>query len=201
MDRYNHALVSEHLAWSVEGGHYLNDLLPLPLNDESLTIVVDNIKTVQDALGRQILVENPSSYMAFNSSTMPEVEFLSVMAEKAGCGLLLDVNNIFVSGRNMGWSIEDYVDNVPADLIGEVHLAGHLIKEVDGVELRIDDHGSAVSDDVWALYERLINRVGDVPSLVEWDNNIPDFAILQNEANKAHEIMVRAAAHRLKATA
>ncbi|UTW54170.1 DUF692 domain-containing protein [Kordiimonas sp. SCSIO 12610] len=189
VDRYNPTLVSEHLAWSVEGGHYLNDLLPLPLNEETLNIVTDNVNTVQDALGRKILVENPSSYMAFNATTMPEVEFLSAISERTGCGLLMDVNNVFVSGRNMGWSPEDYIDSVPVDLIGEIHLAGHLIKDVDGVELRIDDHGSAVSDDVWALYRRLIERSGEKPSLIEWDNNIPDFDILHNEASKAQAIM------------
>lgn len=201
VERYDPALVSEHLAWSVEGGHYLNDLLPFPLNQESLDIVIDNVNTVQNALGRQILVENPSSYMAFNSSDIPEVEFLSKIAGATGCGLLFDVNNVFVSGRNMGWSPEEYIDSVDVDLIGEVHLAGHLVKDIDGVELRIDDHGSAISDDVWSLYERLIKRSGSKATLIEWDNNVPDFDVLQGEANKAYSIMTDQDQNKFKASA
>lgn len=201
VDRYNPTLVSEHLAWSVEGGHYLNDLLPLPLNKDSLQTVVDNVKTVQDALGQRILIENPSSYMAFAVSNIPEVEFLTNVAEQTECGLLLDVNNVFVSGKNMGWSAEDYIDSVPVDLVGEIHLAGHLIREVDGVELRIDDHGSAVSDDVWALYERLVKRSGAKATLIEWDNNIPDFDVLQTEADKAYRIMADQGSNSFKVSA
>jgi uncharacterized protein (UPF0276 family) len=188
VDRYNPALVSEHLAWSVEGETYLNDLLPFPLNAESLAVVVGNVNRVQDAIGRKLLVENPSSYMTFKNSDIPEVEFLADVVGQTGCGLLLDVNNIYVSGRNMGWSPEAYLDAVDGASIGEIHLAGHLLKDIDGTELRIDDHGSAVADDVWSLYRRLINRVGVKPTLVEWDNNIPDFSEFLNEAEKARSL-------------
>ncbi len=186
--RYNPALVSEHLAWSVEGETYLNDLLPFPLNAESLAVVVDNVNQVQDAIGRKLLVENPSSYMAFKNSDIPEAEFLADVVRQTGCGLLLDVNNIYVSGRNMGWSPETYLDAVDGASIGEIHLAGHLLKDIDGTELRIDDHGSAVGDDVWSLYSRLINRVGVKPTLVEWDNNIPDFSVFLEEVQKARSL-------------
>lgn len=189
VDRYDPDLVSEHLAWSVEGGHYLNDLLPLPLNDESLAVVADNIHRVQDAIGRPILVENPSSYLAFEATTMGEVEFLSKIADRTGCGLLLDVNNVVVSAHNMGWSATDYIDSFPAAYVGEVHLAGHLVKQVNDKTIRIDDHGSPVGDEVWSLYASLIRRIGTVPTLVEWDNDIPALDVLIGEAEKARRHM------------
>lgn len=189
LERYKPVLVSEHLAWSVSGGTYLNDLLPLPLTEESLMVVSDNVKRVQDAIGRRLLIENPSSYLAFASSEMPELDFLLRLAEATGAGLLLDINNVYVSARNMGSEAESYIDQVPADLVGEVHLAGHLLKHVDGVELRIDDHGSRVADDVWALYRRFIHRAGPRPTLIEWDTDVPPFETLAEEAAKAAEIM------------
>ncbi|WP_020400998.1 MNIO family bufferin maturase [Kordiimonas gwangyangensis] len=189
VERYRPTIVSEHLAWSVSGGTYLNDLLPLPLTVESLDVVVRNIDTLQQAIGRSVLVENPSSYLSFKSSEIPELEFLVRLAERTGAGLLMDVNNVYVSARNMETSPEEYIDAVPASLIGEVHLAGHAVKNIDGVELRIDDHGSAVSPDVWALYERLITRVGPKPTLVEWDTDIPPLSILVAEAEKAKAVM------------
>ena len=196
VERYRPAMVSEHLAWSVSGGTYLNDLLPLPLTAESLDVVARNIDTLQDAIGRAILVENPSSYLSFKSSEMPELEFLVQLAERTGAGLLMDVNNVYVSARNMETSPEAYIDAVPASLIGEVHLAGHAVKNIDGVELRIDDHGSAVSPDVWALYKRLIARVGPKPTLIEWDTDIPPLPTLVAEAEKARAVMnVSEAAH------
>ncbi|WP_262691477.1 MNIO family bufferin maturase [Kordiimonas aestuarii] len=183
--RYGPVLVSEHLAWSVQGGTYLNDLLPLPLTQESLRVVSANVSRLQDAVGRAILIENPSSYLAFKASEMPEIEFLTRLADATGCGLLLDVNNIYVSARNMGFDALGYLDAVPAALIGEVHLAGHVVKDIDGIKLRIDDHGSRVCDDVWGLYERLVNRVGPKPTLIEWDTDVPDFDVLEAEATKA----------------
>lgn len=189
VERYRPTIVSEHLAWSVSGGTYLNDLLPLPLTVESLDVVARNIDTLQQAIGRPILVENPSSYLSFKSSEMPELEFLVRLTERTGAGLLMDVNNVYVSARNMETLPEEYIDAVPASLIGEVHLAGHAVKNIDGVELRIDDHGSAVSPDVWALYERLITRVGPKPTLVEWDTDIPPLSILVAEAEKAKAVM------------
>jgi uncharacterized protein len=190
VDRYSPWLISEHLAWSNEGGYYLNDLLPLPLNGESLAVVTANINRMQDCLGRKILIENPSAYMAFSSTDMPETEFLVRLAENTGCGLLLDVNNVYVSGKNMGWSVETYLKDVPSSLIGEIHLAGHTLKPLEGgTEIRIDDHGSEVCAEVWELYRDLTARVGVRPTLVEWDTNIPSLNILLTEAAKAADIM------------
>jgi len=189
VERYRPWLVSEHLAWSRMGGTYLNDLLPLPLNQHSLEVVRDNVNAMQDAIGRRILVENPSSYLAFTGSDMPEIEFLVALAERTGCGLLLDVNNVFVSGKNMEWNVSAYLENVPAALVGEIHLAGHVTKEVDGQTIRIDDHGSRVSEDVWDLYESLVGRIGPRPTLIEWDSDIPTFDELLEEAGRAREVM------------
>jgi len=189
VETYKPILISEHLAWSMEGGYYLNDLLPVPLTRESLQIVSDNVKNMQDYIGRQILVENPSAYMALTASTIPEPEFLTCLAEETGCGLLLDVNNVFVSGSNMGWDIEAYIKSISADLVGEIHLAGHTVKNIDGTELRIDDHGSEVCEEVWQLYANLLEQIGPKPTLVEWDTAIPAFDILCAEAAKAQKVL------------
>lgn len=189
VERYEPALISEHLSWSVEGGYYLNDLLPLPLNHESLSVVVDNIKQVQDIVGRQLLVENPSAYMALVDTDIPEPEFLAKLVQQTGCGLLLDVNNVFVSGSNMGWDTGLYLDYIPAEAVGEIHLAGHTVKDINGTVFRIDDHGSAVSGEVWGYFEQLVNRIGARPTLIEWDNDIPAFDELMTEAQKARVIM------------
>jgi len=189
IDLYKPVLVSEHLAWSVSGGTYLNDLLPLPLTEESLRVVTDNVNRVQDFIGRRLLVENPSSYLAFKSSEMPELEFLTRLCEATGAGMLLDINNVYVSARNMGGEAKDYLDHVPEALVGEIHLAGHLRKDIDGVELRIDDHGSRVADEVWALYRDFIRRAGPKPTLIEWDTDVPPFETLADEAGKAADIM------------
>ncbi len=189
VDRYKPVLISEHLSWAVEGGYYLNDLLPLPLNQESLAVVADNVKCMQDFVGRQLLVENPSAYMALTDTDIPEPEFLAQLASISGCGLLLDVNNVFVSGSNMGWDAGGYLEKIPAEAVGEIHLAGHAVKDIEGEKLLIDDHGSVVSDQVWALYEKMISLAGTVPTLIEWDTNIPDFQVLMCEAEKASFIM------------
>jgi uncharacterized protein (UPF0276 family) len=189
IDRYKPVLVSEHLAWSVSGGTYLNDLLPLPMTEESLRIVTGNVNRVQDFIGRRLLIENPSSYLAFASSEMPELEFLTRLCEATGSGMLLDINNVYVSAHNMGTEAEDYLDHVPEALVGEIHLAGHLRKDIEGVELRIDDHGSRVVEDVWALYRDFIRRAGPRPTLVEWDTDVPAFETLAEEAGKAADIM------------
>ncbi len=189
VERYDPWLVSEHLAWSRQGGVYLNDLLPLPLNQETLAIVADNVAEMQDALGRKILVENPSAYLAFKSSDMPEVEYLSALAERTGCGLLLDVNNVYVSAMNMKWDAKAYLDSVPSSLVGEIHLAGHLLKDVEGCPLRIDDHGSRVCDNVWHLYDQLIRRIGPRPTLIEWDTDVPSFSDIEAEAMQALSLM------------
>lgn len=189
VDRFNPSLVSEHLAWSVQGGTYLNDLLPLPLNEESLDIVTKNVNAVQDAIGRQILVENPSTYMAFHATDISEPEYLERLAEATGCGLILDVNNVYVSGTNNGFSAEEYLAAFPMQHVGEIHLAGHTEKNIDGSIIRIDDHGSPVIDPVWDLYEAAILAGGIKPTLIEWDNEIPEFKILVDEANRAKSLM------------
>jgi len=190
MDRYKPWLISEHLAWSSEGGHYLSDLLPLPLNEESLDIVARNVDKMQNYLGRKILVENPSAYLAFTATDMPETEFLARLCEQTQCGLLLDVNNVYVSAKNMGWNAADYLADVPAALVSEIHLAGHTLKTLEnGAEICIDDHASQVTPAVWDLYSGLIGRIGARPTLVEWDAEIPSLNTLLTEAGKAADIM------------
>jgi len=183
--RIEPGLVSEHLSWSVTGGVYFNDLLPLPLTEEALTVVAGHVSEMQDALGRPILVENPSTYLEYSHSTIGEAEFLAELVRRTGCGLLLDVNNVFVSAGNHGYDATSYLAAVPVDAVGEIHLAGHSTRDIDGVLLRIDDHGSAVADPVWALYEAALARLGPVPTLIEWDSAIPALAVLVDEAAKA----------------
>lgn len=187
--RYEPGLVSEHLAWSSHEGHFLNDLLPLPLTDEALDLMVEHVSQMQDALGREVLVENPSTYLAFEGEAMSELEFLIALSKRAGNKILFDVNNVYVSAKNHGFDAAAYIDAMPGSLVGEVHLAGHAVERVNGHELRIDDHGSAVASDVWQLYERLISRVGPKPSLIEWDTNVPDWSVLFGEACKADRLM------------
>lgn len=190
VDRFKPWLVSEHLAWSVHNGHYLNDLLPLPLNATTFDIVAENIMTVQDAIGRQILIENPSTYVSFKDTDIPEPEFLNRLADKTKCGLLLDVNNIYVSARNNDFDAIAFLSAIEGDYVNEIHLAGHTVKNIDGAEVRIDDHGSHVVDDVWALYSSAIKQMGARPTLIEWDTNIPTLDILLSEAENAKNIMV-----------
>ncbi len=182
-------LVSEHLAWSVSGGRYLNHLLPLPLTEESLAVVAASVQRCQERLGRPILVENPSAYLAFAHSTIPEPEFLGELARRTGCGLLCDVNNVHVSAVNLGFDALAYVDALPADAVAEVHLAGHAVNEADGRPLLIDDHGGPVAPVVWALYARLLERCGPVPTLCEWDTNLPALEILRREAERASRML------------
>lgn len=196
--RYEPTLVSDHLSWSVFDGIYVNDLLPLPLTEESLELVANHVDCVQDALNRSILIENPSSYMVYRHSTMPEPVFLAALAERTGCGLLLDVNNIFVSACNNGWNPKAYVDAIPPDCVGEIHLAGHAVEETDSYTLRIDDHGSPVCAEVWSLYEYTLARLGPRPTLIEWDTNIPSFDVLAREAATTRSLI---AAHQLGAAA
>ena len=179
------ALVSEHLSWSIVGGAYLNHLLPLPYTEESLALLSRNIETVQAALGRRVLVENPSSYLRFRHSPIAEPEFLAELARRTGCGLLCDVNNIYVSTQNFGLDAGAYVDAIPPAAVGEIHLAGHARNEAEGRTLLIDDHGSRVGEPVWELYRRALGRFGRVPALVEWDTDIPPLAVLIDEARRA----------------
>lgn len=185
IDRFEPGLVSEHVSWSTTGGDYLNDLLPLPYTEEALEILVRNIDQAQEALGRDILIENPSSYVTFAQSTIPEWDFCIEAARRSGCGLLLDVNNIYVSGRNHGYDPMDFLDAVPGELVGEIHVAGHADTQWDGKPVLIDDHGSTVKDDVWSLLDAALDRVGPKPVLIEWDLNLPPLDILLGEAAKA----------------
>jgi len=177
--------VSEHLAWSVVGGAYLNDLLPLPYTEESLAVVARNIDRVQTALKCPVMIENPSSYVAFAHTSMTEPAFLAALVARTGCRLLCDVNNIFVSASNVGFDPVAYLDALPAAAIGEIHLAGHARNDADGETILIDDHGSRVSDAVWSLYRHAIARFGARPTLVEWDTDVPALEVLLDEAARA----------------
>lgn len=180
------ALVSEHLSWSVAGGTYLADLLPLPMTDEALDLVCRHVDETQAFLQRRILVENPSSYLRFRHSTIAEWDFLAAVAQRTGCGILCDVNNIYVSACNHGWDAAAYLAALPAQAIGEIHLAGHSLRPIEGGQtLRVDDHGSRVAPEVWALYAQALARFGPVPTLVEWDNNVPPLDVLLDEAAQA----------------
>jgi len=184
--RFNPGLLSEHLSWSVVDGTYLGDLLPLPLTEEALDVICRHVDLAQSYLKRRILIENPSTYLRFKHSAIPEWEFLAAMAERTGCGLLCDVNNIYVSACNHGWDASAYLAALPADAISEIHLAGHAVRQLDcGRVLRIDDHGSRVPPPVWALYAEALTRLGPVPTLVEWDTDIPPLDVLLDEAAQA----------------
>lgn len=193
-DRIEPGLVSEHVAWSVADGTYLNDLLPLPYTEEALAVLCRNIDRAQAAFGRRILVENPSTYVAFAQSTLPEWEFLAEVVRRTGCGLLLDVNNIHVSAANHGFDANAYLDAVPLDAVAEIHVAGHLVRRIGDETLLIDDHGSPVSDPVWRLLAGALDRIGPAPILVEWDTDIPAFDVLLAEAAKADRIAAAAGA-------
>jgi hypothetical protein len=187
-------LVSEHLAWSTHDGAYFNDLLPVPYTRARLARVVEHIHQVQDALGRTILLENPSSYVAFEESTMDEITFIRRIVEATGCGLILDVNNVHVSATNLGYTAAAYIDAFPLEAVGEIHLAGHA-EDADeaGDRLLIDAHDRPVGPDVWSLYAAVIRRIGrPVPTLVEWDNDVPAFGVLVEEAARAERVMAEA---------
>jgi uncharacterized protein (UPF0276 family) len=188
VDRVDPCLVSEHLAWSAAEGAYLNHLLPLPYTEETLAVVAEHVAEAQEALGRRLLVENPSSYLRFRHSSIPEPEFLAELARRTGCGLLCDVNNVHVSAHNLGFDAAEYVRALPAHAIGEVHVAGHAENDADGQRLLIDDHGSPVAAPVWQLYRLVIRRLGGVPTLVEWDTDLPALAVLLDEARAADRI-------------
>ena len=186
IERIGPGLVSEHLAWSISGGTYLADLLPLPMTEEALSLVCRHVDEVQAHLQRAILLENPSSYLRYRHSTIPEWEFLAAVSARTGCGILCDVNNIYVSACNHGFDPLAYLDALPADRIGEIHLAGHTEKMLaSGRVLRIDDHGSPVPQAVWALYEAALARLGRAPTLIEWDTDVPPLEILLDEAAEA----------------
>lgn len=177
--------VSDHLCWTSVGGHNSHDLLPLPYTPQTLTHVVDRAKQVQDALGRRLLLENPSSYLSFRASTLPEWAFLAELAERADCGILLDVNNVHVCSRNHGWDPLAYLDALPATRIGQIHVAGHT----DHGTHCIDTHIGPTPTSVWQLFREAIRRYGAVPTLVEWDEDIPAFPVLQQEAERARSVI------------
>jgi uncharacterized protein len=192
VERYEPALVSEHLAWSTHDTTYFNDLLPLPYTEATLARVCEHIDQVQEAIRRPLLLENPSTYLAFTESTMSETAFIRRIAERTGCGLLLDVNNVFVSAINHGFSALDYLSDFPLSRVGEIHLAGHAEQRDDeGDLLLIDSHDGPVADAVWKLYEIVISRCGPVPTLIEWDSKIPDWPVLKAEAAAAQAILDR----------
>ncbi len=186
----NPASFSEHLAWSTHDSHFLNDLLPLPYTEATLARVCAHIDQVQTTLGRQMLLENPSSYLAFAESTMEETAFLAEVVKRTGCGLLLDVNNVFVSATNLKTSPQEYIDAFPLAAVGEIHLGGHD-EDMDetGAPLLIDSHGAAVVDPVWALLDYTLARSGPKPLLVEWDTDVPEWPVLAAEIARAHQAL------------
>jgi uncharacterized protein (UPF0276 family) len=194
VERCEPALVSEHLAWSTHETVCFNDLLPLPYNAATLGRVCAHIDEVQEAIRRPILLENPSTYLAFRDSTVSETDFIRAIAKRTGCGLLLDVNNVFVSATNHGFSAMDYLSDFPLSHVGEIHLAGHAEQSDDeGELLLIDSHDAPVTDGVWELYEFVLSRVGAIPTLIEWDSNLPEWPILKAEAAAAQAILDRRA--------
>jgi hypothetical protein len=194
VDKIDPVLVSGHLAWSTAHGQYLNDLLPLPYTEETLQLVADQLARVQDRLGRGYLVENPSTYVGFKHSTMTEVEFLNKLVSRTGCQLLCDVSNVFVSGHNMGYDPYAYIDDLPSAAIGELHLGGFTPEDdnaTSGGTLLIDTHAQPVADAVWPLFVHTLQRLGMAPTLIEWDNDIPDLARLISEAHRTDDVKAR----------
>jgi uncharacterized protein (UPF0276 family) len=189
--RIQPCLVSEHLSWSVVEGAYLNHLLPLPYTEETLSLFASHVDEAQEALGRQLLIENPSSYLRFRHSSIPEAEFLAEVVRMTGCGLLCDVNNIFVTARNLGLDGLAYIDTLPAEAVREIHVAGHSVNEADGHTILIDDHGSPVAGPVWDLYEYTLRRLGPVPTLIEWDTDLPELDVLLGEARTADRLATK----------
>ena len=190
VERYRPQSFSEHLAWSTHEGIFLNDLLPLPYTGATLRRVIDHVEETQQTVGRRMLIENPSTYVLFEESTIHEIDFLERIAAATGCGLLLDVNNVMVSSVNHGLEPFAYIDRFPVELVGEIHLAGYDETVDDaGDRLLIDAHGTAVMDDVIALYRHTLTRCGPMPTLIEWDNNVPDFPTLHAEAKRADALI------------
>lgn len=187
-------LVSEHLSWSTFGGRYFNDLLPLPYTEESLGVVARNIDRLQQAIGREVSIENPSCYLGFRHSTLAEPEFLGELVRRTGCGLLLDINNVVVTAHNLRLDPRAWLD-LPAAAITQFHVAGHAVNDADGEPILIDDHGSRACPGVWALFADAVARFGPRPTLVEWDTDLPPLAVLLDEARLAQEQLARGVAH------
>ncbi|WP_068302407.1 DUF692 domain-containing protein [Pararhodobacter sp. CCB-MM2] len=189
LDRHQPESFSEHLAWSSHGAAWLNDLLPLPYTDQSLATICAHIDEVQTTLGRRLLLENPATYVTFAESTWAEVDFLREITRRTGCGLLLDVNNVFVSATNHRKDARAYLAEFPLSAVGEIHLAGHESEDLPDGPLLIDSHSRPVADPVWALFADLITRTGPLPTLIEWDNDVPGFDVLLAEAARAETLL------------
>jgi uncharacterized protein len=189
IDRIRPESFSEHLAWASHGAAWLNDLLPLPYTGETLATVCAHVDQVQEALGLRMLLENPATYLTFAASTWAETDFLAEVVRRTGCGLLLDVNNVFVSATNHRYDPRAYLAGFPLAAVGEIHLAGHETEDLPSGPLLIDSHGRAVADPVWTLYAEVIARTGPLPTLIEWDNDVPAFAVLLAEAERARAIL------------
>ena len=189
IDRIEPGLVSDHLSWSSVNRRHFNDLLPLPYTEEALEHVCSRVTAAQDFIGSRLLVENPSTYLQYAESSIPEPEFMAELARRTGCGLLLDVNNIYVSACNQGFDARGYLESIPARHVDELHLAGFTRNQTDAAEILIDTHSRPVAAEVWALYARAIERFGDLPTLVEWDADLPPLALLVAESGRAQAIM------------
>jgi uncharacterized protein (UPF0276 family) len=185
IQRIEPGLVSEHLSWSSFGGKYLNDLVPIPYTEETLAFLVARVAWVQDYLGREILIENPSSYLEYQFSTLSEAEFINELARRSGCGILLDVNNVYVSCSNHSWNALDYLQDIQAEKVGEIHLAGHSVNRVGEQHILIDTHNGPVCEAVWQLFQTAIQRLGNRPTLIEWDADLPTWQRLIAEAETA----------------
>jgi len=188
-DRMRPALISEHLAWSTWRGAYHPDLLPFPRTTVALRRIADNVTRAQDALRRRIAIENPAHYLRMEDHDWDEIDFLAELARRSGCGLLLDVNNVHVGAHNLGYSAEAYLDAFPGDVVMEIHLAGHSADAKLGRALLVDTHAAPVAPEVWALYARLITRIGPRATLIERDDNLPEFAALLAERDRAHALL------------
>jgi len=188
IQRFEPALVSEHISWGSVEGRYFNDLLPLPYTEEALDHMVSRVAQIQDFLGRQILVENVSSYLQYQASTIPEWEFVVELTRRAGCGLLLDINNIYVNAQNHGFDALTYLKAIPGELVQEIHLAGFTVNTVEGREILIDTHSRPVWEGVWQLYQQAVQQLGPIPALIEWDADLPPLSVLVGEAQRADSI-------------
>ncbi|WP_051206213.1 DUF692 domain-containing protein [Oceanospirillum maris] len=189
VDEFQPALLSEHLSWSAVSGRYFNDLLPIPYTHESLEQFCRQVEMAQQALGRQILIENPTAYLNFKASVFTEWDFLNQVVEQTGCGLLLDLNNIYVNAVNHGFDSLDYLNNIDLDAVGELHLAGFSVNDYEQGRILIDTHGNRVSDEVWQLFAQVRHKLGcQAPALVEWDTDIPEMSVLLDEVGKAERV-------------
>jgi len=185
IDRFDPLFVSDHLCWNSVDGIYLNDLLPLPYTEEALKHFSERVRQVQDYLDHELLIENPSSYLQYKHSTIGEAEFLAEVVSRSGCGLLLDINNVYVSAMNHGFDAQAYIDTMPVDAVREYHLAGHTVRDLPQGTVYIDTHDAPVVEPVWSLFDYTLQRIGRRPTLIEWDSNLPDFEVLLDEAKRA----------------